>query len=247
MTSLPAHQLPTESLNPTTPFSQPWLSNLRRGMGREGGKPTLMSGFSLTTQDLEKIRQTISNYRRQITAAPGERPAIAAELAKLVSAFPMQGQSDSPVSLRVEAYFEALGMAPAWAVREARLRVVRGQEPTLNKSFAPTPPELAEIVRSILRPHRNDLADLETLAQIEPTFDPSPEERARVAEGFDKLKAELPSGQARASKSDSALAKLAEENLRTTLRGLGKSSEEIEEVMNSLRDAPARDTFRRTA
>ena len=188
MTELTIH---TENPVPTTPFSQPWLSNLRRGMGREGGTPTLMAGFSLTTQDLKKIQQTILNYRRQITAALSERPAIAAELAKLVSAFPMQGQSDSPVSLRVEAYFEALGMAPAWAVREARLRVVRGQEPTLNKSFAPTPPELAEIVRAILRPHRNDLADLETLAQIEPTFDPSPEERARVGERVEELRGEL--------------------------------------------------------
>lgn len=240
MTSLPARQLPTESQNPTTPFSEPLLSNLRRGMGWVSGRPILMAGFTMTPMLSRQIQARLLTFRQQITGGPQDRQAIGIELAKLLAAFPTQDQGDTPAGMKIAAYSDALGGAPEWAVREARLKVVRGDVAGINKNFAPTPPVFADVVKEILRPYRSDLADLEALSKVEPTFDPSPEERARVADGFGKLKAELPSGQARAAKSDMALAKLAEENLRTTLRGLSKSPEEIDEVMNSLRDAPAR-------
>jgi hypothetical protein len=92
--------------------------------------------------------------------------------------------------MRIEAYFDALGAAPAWAVREARLQIIRG-DTDLDRRFAPTPPQLADIVKTILRPFRDDLALLESLGEIEPNVEPRPEERVRVGEGMDELKTEL--------------------------------------------------------
>src|SRR3990167_483995 len=240
MTSLPSRLPPTESLVPMTPFSLPWLRRLRGAMGTTNGQPTLMTGFEISEEEHWEIQNATSLFRQRITDGPADRVWIAEELANLFAAFPAQDQSSSPPNLRGEAYFGAMGNAPTGVVREARLKFIGGHVPDVNRNFAPTPPVFAEVVRGILRPYRMDLADLETLTTIAAAFNPSPEERARVADGFGKLKAELPSGQARVAKSETALAKLAEENLRTTLRGLGKSPEEIEEGMNSLRDAPAR-------
>lgn len=132
--------------------------------------------------------------QRAITAAPGERSSIGIELAKLVSAFPTQDQSDASASLRVEAYFDALGSAPVWAVREARLKIIRGDAldengKALDKRFAPTPPQFAELVRLELRPFRGDLEDLVALAAVEPYFEPTATERGFISQGFDDLRA----------------------------------------------------------
>jgi hypothetical protein len=132
-----------------------------------------------------------------VTAGPGERKAILTELAKMFAAFPAQEQSDIPTSLRMDAYLEAIGLKPAWAVREARLRVIRG-ETDLSTRFAPTPPQLALEVSAVLRPLQDDLVDLDRLSVAEVYEQdpvPAPEERALVAEGFQRLRADLAVGE----------------------------------------------------
>lgn len=181
----------TESQAPTSPFSLPSLANLRRAMGWVNGKPTLMGGFKISPDQHRQIEASISTFRRQLSAGPSERQAIGLELAKLLTAFPIQGQDGISADMRIDAYIDAIGIAPAWAVREARLKVVRGEVPDLNKNFAPTPPAFADIVKAVLRPLRVDLGDLEALGRIEPDHEPTPEERARVAQAVDDLRAEL--------------------------------------------------------
>ena len=103
----------------------------------------------------------------------------------------MLGQDQISSDLRVETYFEALDGLPVWAVREAREAIVNGQT-AYGRPWGPGPVEFADLVRLILRPIRNDLCQLEAIAAAEPLdSEPPPEERARVAEGFAKLKAEL--------------------------------------------------------
>lgn len=176
---------------PTTPFSQPLLANLRRAMGWVNGKPMLMGGFQISPEQNRQIAVSISTFRRQLSAGPDDRAAIGIELAKLLTAFPAQDQSDVPADMRIDAYVDALGVMPAWAVREARLKVVRGEVPDINKNFAPTPPQFADIAKAIMRPFRADLADLEALAKIEAERDPTPEERARVGQAVEELRAEF--------------------------------------------------------
>lgn len=91
----------------------------------------------------------------------------------------------------MEAYFDALGGVPSWAVADARLKVIRREVATLNPTYAPTPPEFGEIARRILSPIRGDLARLEAIATAADDHEPTPEERARVAEGFAELRGEL--------------------------------------------------------
>jgi hypothetical protein len=130
--------------------------------------------------------------RRQLSAGPSDRQAIAAELANLFAAFPAQDQSDTPASLRIAAYFDALADAPAWAVRQARLRVVSGEHiGSLDTRFAPSPPQFAGVVRGILRPLQDDLADLERISVAVAEHVPTEAERERVKEGFAKLRASL--------------------------------------------------------
>lgn len=132
--------------------------------------------------------ESASNLRRQLTAALGERPVIGAELAKLVMALPKQDPGVGAPIL-AEAYLDAIGDAPAWAVREARLRFMRGETPGLSQAFAPTPPQFAGLVRHVMAPLRQDLADLEALVSIEPETDPA--EHDRVVAGLDSLRGEM--------------------------------------------------------
>lgn len=103
--------------------------------------------------------------------------------------------------LRVDAYFEALGDFPAWAVQDARLKINSGTVTDINKAFAPTPAQFADVVRNIFdppNPFRTRLGD-ELRAEkrqrtlgIETTVDqPAALERGRVIKGFDDLKAEI--------------------------------------------------------
>lgn len=174
----------------TTPFSEPWLRSLKSALGTAAGRPILMGGRKMT----EEQRRRISSFRRAILARlspqPGNDRAVAVVIAKLLSAFPVQGQSDTPTELRMETYFDALDGMPAWAVDEACRAIVRG-ETGLDGRFAPTPPQLAAATADRMRQLRADLRDLDTLLKVEVEADESPEAKARVAAGFDALRREL--------------------------------------------------------
>ncbi len=112
------------------------------------------------------------------------------ELAKLLACFPSQAQSDSPANLRMEGYFEALADVPVWAVAEARRRILRN-EISFGHNFCPGPPELAGVVRIVLRPVRADLADLRRILAAATSQDVTVAERERVSTGWKKLKVDL--------------------------------------------------------
>jgi hypothetical protein len=60
----------------------------------------------------------------------------------------------------MEAYCEALTDVPAWAVAEARVRILRGEVDGVSNKFAPTPPELVRIAKLVMRRHQSWLDDL---------------------------------------------------------------------------------------
>ncbi len=174
----------------TTPFSEPWLLSLWNATGEVNGRPTLMSGMMVSERQKREMRSHTTRLQSRLSCGATNRQEIAIELAKLFAAFPAQGQSDSPAELRMAAYFEALTGVPSWAVQEARGRVFRG-ETKLNTSFAPTPPQLAEVCRAILDPLRADLRRLQIITDADENREPSAEEKQRVVNGFAKLKADL--------------------------------------------------------
>jgi hypothetical protein len=160
-------------------------------VGETNGKPVLMSGIRPTPQQARAIQGHLASLRSRLVSGPQDRQAVAVELAKLLAAFPAQEQSDMPANLRMEAYFEALHGVPAWAIGEARARVLRG-ETALDMRFAPTPPQLAAVAKTLLEPHRRDLARLEIIARAAgEDAEPTDDEKARVTSKFDALRKEM--------------------------------------------------------
>jgi hypothetical protein len=163
---------------------------LRAALGSENGRPILMSGLRPTDYQMRHIEAEMTRLNRTLSPQHDNRERTSVELARLFAAFPAAAQSEMPATLRMEAYFEALANAPAWAVGEARARILRG-EVLLGHRFAPTPPELAHVVRLVLRPIRADIDDLARIIKASTARSPSDAERKRVNEGFVKLGDEL--------------------------------------------------------
>lgn len=171
-TSAPDSLLPA----PTTHFSAPWLADLRRSLRTDDrGKPTLPA--SLRPDQRRTILALGSILGRMLSADTEDLPLIGVEIAKLLAAFPVQATgSDVSADLRVDAYAEAIGAAPAWAVQRARLRVVRGEVEGLDPRWCPTPPQFALLVRAELETPKRELADLRAIAMAQPADEPVPPE-----------------------------------------------------------------------
>ncbi len=175
------------------PFSAPWLKSLRLGLGWEGGKPVIMGRPQLPEWQIRLIETLICDLTLRLNPEPmlpSPSSELSVEIAKLMGAFPTQNQADSPAALKVQAYYEALADQPIWAVAEARSRIMKG-EVALGHNFCPSPPELASVVRLVLRPLRADLDDLRRILAASNPQEVAPQERERVAEGFKKLRLDL--------------------------------------------------------
>lgn len=152
---------------PTTPFSARWLNALRNGLGEIEGKPRLMVGVQPAPEETAKIDGAIADLKARLRSSDSDddEPTKSVALAKVFAAFPSREQSDTPIKLRMDAYFEALARSPGWAVTEACLRVVKGTVAGIDRRFSPTPPQLAEITRAVLSPLKQDLITLERIAE----------------------------------------------------------------------------------
>lgn len=112
---------------------------------------------------------------------------IVAELVRMFAVFPVQDQSREGQKLRLETYLADLGGFPAWVVQIACVKVRRGLFPQLNRAFAPTSAELAEIVRELLV--KDGKADADGTIKFEgeapvtwvPSHDPRWSELCRMA------------------------------------------------------------------
>lgn len=159
------------------------------------------------------------------------REEIGKALARMLAAFPSQDPGVS-ATLRLAAYADAVGGYEAEIVREAVMQVIRGtvaEEHKIDPQYAPSPPQLANLIRSIAD-RRRRYAELRTPQKLLPEREPSEAERARVAQGFDDLKAEL-RGQQPAKWFDQ------QDSLKQRAMALGLN---FDATMAALPDAPAR-------
>lgn len=176
---------------PTTQFSEPWLSSLLRGLGEVNGRPALMSGCSITAPDRRRLEATAQGIKQRLIPQPGERQAMAVILAKMLAAFPAQSQSDAPAAQRIEAYFEALSDVPMTILDVARKEIITGKAPECSGTWAPTPPQVATVCRRLMSDERRTLERIERLLTAEPIEEIELGERERVGAGFDRLKFDL--------------------------------------------------------
>ena len=157
---------------------------------------------------------------------------IAVEIAKLLAAFPSQDASESPMQLRMAAYFEALAGLPIWAIRDVRVRTVQGMIAGFDQRFAPTPPQFADAVRKTGSP-TNPFRDARR-AEGQTAEPPLPPRSSRIINGFDNLKQEM------ASRTASNKSPRWDANPETALRQRAAANGvDYEAAMNSIPDQPA--------
>lgn len=81
-------------------------------------------------------------------SSPENNRPLVEILARLLAMFPVQGQTADGQRLRLAGYVEALGVFPLAAVRHVAGAAMRGEYETLNRTFAPTSAELADLIRA---------------------------------------------------------------------------------------------------
>lgn len=120
------------------------------------------------------------------------------ELFRLLAAFPQRaGEASVSIDLRVDGYMTAVSDMPAWALRKAVDDVLGGRVADLDQRFAPTPPQLARLVRLKLEPVSKFELHLRRLLTAK--NDPPPlseDERKRREEQVAELIGNLRPGQA---------------------------------------------------
>lgn len=126
------------------------------------------------------IVSLIAELEASLTAA-SERE-IGTEFVKLLMAFPAQQLSETTARLRADAYFEALGDLPSWALRAACHRWLRGDVGDVHLAFAPSPPQLRKTATEEMLPCRAQLVRLRRLLDAQVLKERSAEDRAAMAQ-----------------------------------------------------------------
>ena len=160
-----------------TPFSTPWLRELRRGLGETNGKPVLMAGFQVTADQRTKIEAAIVRMRAHLTPGREDVEHSAMLVGRVLAPYRERDKSTSTM-LAADVYIEAIAGQPSWAVDAACKRFNAGRT-KLDAAFPPMPAQLAELVYDEAAPARRDLTDLERL--LEAAADPPPVRSAFAA------------------------------------------------------------------
>jgi ribosomal protein L17 len=140
-----------------------------------------------------------TDQRRWVEQA-GERlgshlvPASAADVGRSVAVlqaqFPAREIDEGTAAARAEGYLMALDGVPLFAIREAVKRFMQS-DAGLNPSYMPKAPELRALVDRLSLPARAHRVHLRRLLEAEVERTPTPEERARVRDLVENLKASL--------------------------------------------------------
>lgn len=189
---------------PAQMISSPVLKRLRRisiGTVQWPDQPLriyLAGGLKLTEQERREATRELDRLREATTSGDDvltrrERLGL---IAKMLLAYPITGASKESGTARAEAYLEALDDVPPWALAAAVRRWNRGAAGDAHDyRWTPAPAVLRKIAVAELEELRPIVAHLENiLAAVSPEeaiARPTAEERARVIDGFGKLKAEL--------------------------------------------------------
>lgn len=100
----------------------------------------------------------------------------------LLASKPSQAGGEASIAIRGAAYRMSLEDLPEWAVIEACRRAIRAPD-----KWAPNPGELRALTESVLAPFRAEQYRNTRILSAKPRRDPTPEERARVAEKMGEL------------------------------------------------------------
>lgn len=185
-------------------ISSPALLRLRRisiGTVQWPNQPTrtyLAGGLKLTEQERREATTALARIKAATTAddQPETRKQRHAIVSRMLLTYPMTGASAESGKARGEAYLEALDDLPPWVVAAAVRRWNRGSAGDQHDyRWAPAPATLRKIAMDELAEVKPIVLHLENLLSAvlpeEAIQRPTQEERARVNDGFAKLKADL--------------------------------------------------------
>lgn len=116
--------------------------------------------------------------------------SIEGRVGALLSGFPTYGADAQTAAMNGKLIVSALQRFPLWVVDTACQRV-RDGDAGLNRSRAPTAPELAHLCREIVGPVLSERGQIERILTARLYSLPAPEERERVQAGFNKLVGEM--------------------------------------------------------
>jgi hypothetical protein len=177
----------TAALLEPTKQSPPWLTRSLAALG-DGFRPMIPEAAALTTGQRRWVEQAEERLGSHLV------PALGAEIGKCVAVlqaqFPAREIDEGTAAARAEGYLMALDGVPLFALREAVKRAMRG-EAGLNPSYMPKAPELRALVDRLSLPARAHRVHLRRLLEAEVERTPTPEERARVRDLVENLKASL--------------------------------------------------------
>lgn len=139
------------------------------------------------------LRQAVSDRLRHMSASLDQRSTkrIARIVAEMLVGFGRK-DSDAEVAATQAQYCAALADLPPWCVAEAANRFNRGLVVGHIRRFMPTTAELHAEALKIVQPWRDERARLSEILSVRVLpKSVSEAERARIADGLDKLREDL--------------------------------------------------------
>lgn len=95
------------------------------------------------------------------------------------------GETAEHKAVALKLYAAALKRFPEWVIGEACMRFIDGRAG--KGTFAPTPAEIAKVCEEIVEPHMAEHTKIDRLLTADIERVVSPDAKARVAAGFQKL------------------------------------------------------------
>jgi hypothetical protein len=164
------------------------LDILLSGANRGGDRTELLPGKALTTGE----RSALEARRRVLERCLDHRDnrAVAQIVADMLASYPSARTVGEEARMVIAAYVSSLSDLPPWSISDAAKQWARGKAGSDAPAFPPSSAQLyasAEANISRLRLERSRIADALQAVEHQPTDD----ERARVAAGFDRLRDSL--------------------------------------------------------
>lgn len=133
-------------------------------------------------------RQSLQDRKRSLEAmmAPGNRVEIGLTISELLSTFPSVRHDAEAAAQMVAAYTAHAEKFPLWAVREACAEIV-----ARGSTWPPSAGEIIAAAQGRLTPYRREVLSIDRVLKAQVFHVETESEKARVSEGFDKLREDL--------------------------------------------------------
>lgn len=135
-------------------------------------------------------RRALQDRRAELAAALGgtDESTVTRYVSLLLNAYPSKATTDTEKRGILKLYFSALAAYPEWALAETCRRFNTGAAG--NGDFAPTPAQMAKEAADVVKGAQAERVMISQVLDAEVYHLPDEAERARVAEGFERLVAD---------------------------------------------------------